>query len=487
MLDREVLVVGDIVCDEWRFVARAAHNPENAFLCVRSAPGKEVISLGGAGLTALCLRQLGVGVRLFGSVAPSNRGTYLLSLLRAAKINSAAVALNSAGMPRKLRDVSDTGQILVRHDIEDPYPEDAPSLFDVDAYKQALPTAACVVVSDYCKGYLNGQRQVLVDLARSAGVPVFVDCKAAVLDRYDGVTGIKINMPTAAAFAPKNTSKKALVEYVHRYMQPGVTVVTCGADGVAWCMGDQPRRLRFDLAHAGGNAVGAGDAFFAGFVTWLLMAPSFSGMTPALVRDALLFGHVTAVDKLRTVVPELSPARSLATYCRERSRGSIKHKIMPASAFAAFARACHSAGDKVVFTNGCFDIFHAGHLRVLQRAKQLGDVVVVALDSDANIKRLKGADRPVYDEQTRANILAALQLVDAITIFTDDETHSTLRALITDCQPDFLVKGGDYRPTECVGWAEVTQRQNPGEVVCCDYLPNVSTTNIINGLKGEHV
>lgn len=487
MLDREVLVVGDIVCDEWRFVARAAHNPENAFLCLRSEPGKEIISLGGAGLTALCLRQLGARVRLFGAVSLSDRGAKLMSLLRTAGINASSVSMSARDMSRKLRDVSDVGQILVRHDIEDPRPDAVPSLFDVDAYKQALLNASCVVVSDYCKGYLNGQRQVLVDLATAAGVPVFVDCKAAVLDRYDGVTGIKINLPTAATFASKTGSKKAIADYVHRRMQPAVTVVTCGAEGVTWCMDAHTRRLRFDLAHAGSNAVGAGDAFFAGFVTWLLMAPSLSGMTPALVRDALLFGHVTAVDKLRTVVPELSPSRALATYCRERSRGAIKHKIMPPSAFAAFARACHLAGDKVAFTNGCFDIFHAGHLRVLQQAKQLGEVVVVALDSDVNVTRLKGADRPVYDEQARANILAALQLVDAVTIFTDDETNTTLRDLIVACRPDFLVKGGDYHPHDCVGWEEMTQRPDPGEVVCCEYLPNVSTTNIINSLRGAHV
>lgn len=156
---------------------------------------------------------------------------------------------------------------------------------------------------------------------------------------------------------------------------------------------------------------------------------------------------------------------------------AIKNKLLSHKDLEAKLRAWRSAQKTIVFTNGCFDILHRGHVEYLAQAADLGDVLVVGLNTDASVKRLKGESRPVNDEQSRALLLSALQFVDAVVLFDDDTPYE----LIKQVQPDVLVKGNDYKPEEIVGYDIVTARG--GKILTIDLVEGFSTTNIIKRMK----
>ena len=155
---------------------------------------------------------------------------------------------------------------------------------------------------------------------------------------------------------------------------------------------------------------------------------------------------------------------------------TIKNKLLSREALETKLAEWRSAGETIVFTNGCFDILHRGHVEYLAQAADLGDKLIVGLNTDASVKRLKGESRPVNDEKSRALLLSALQFVDAVVFFDEDTPYD----LIKQVQPDILVKGNDYKPEEIVGYDIVTAKG--GKVLTIDLVEGFSTTNIISRL-----
>ncbi len=157
---------------------------------------------------------------------------------------------------------------------------------------------------------------------------------------------------------------------------------------------------------------------------------------------------------------------------------TFKNKILELSSYRILLKDLKKLGHKIVFTNGCFDILHLGHITYLEEAKAKGDILVVGLNSDDSVKRLKGPERPIKDEKSRASILAALSSVDVVIIFEDDTPISLIKAV----QPDILVKGGDYKKEQIVG-ADFVERTG-GQVVIIPFLEGHSSTDLINKLNG---
>lgn len=492
MASRDVVVVGDIVCDDWRFVARNSHNPENAVLCLSGSSG--FISPGGAGLTALLLRQLGASVTLLSRVDNSQHAKRVLDRLREWDIDVSYVGkVDHWSMPIKTRYMNDD-RILVRHDSEEFSPEYCPSgRIDPGVFERLISDARCVVVSDYNKGYLHAKRLQLSRIVNRYNVPMFVDCKANQISEYGTVTGYKINADAALDFGRnlghdmQIVSEKDPCAFVYNQTHPQFVIMTTGEDGAEYHIDGKTYTAPVVSLQKGCIAVGAGDAFMAGSVMWMLLNQLLHDITPDSVRDAVLAGQVTAAEYINKDGDQLSGAKLLSEFCQAKFAVKPYGKIVAKSVFESFARSSGNTGKKVVFTNGCFDVLHEGHLHLLHEAKKRGDILVVAVDSDENVRRLKGAGRPVQNEQTRAKILAAMDIVDAVTIFTDTADNAQLRRLIQKCKPHYLVKGGDYRPEDCVGWEEMTQRKNPGRIVCCSLIPDVSTTKIITKVRGANV
>ena len=491
MADKDVVVVGDIVCDDWRFVARKSRNPENALLCVGGTT--RVINPGGAGLTAVFLSQLGANVTLFSRVDNSPHARQILDCLREWNIDVTNVCkLKRWTMPVKTRYVNDE-TILLRHDAEEMPGHCSAGRLDINAFEQAVSRAQCVVVSDYNKGYLRAKRSHLSRVVKQHNVPMFVDCKAAQISKYDAVTGYKINADAALKFGrclgldAQIESEKDPCAFVYNQMRPNFVIMTTGEDGADYHIDGKTYSAPVVDLQKGLNTVGAGDAFMAGAVRWMLLHQLTQDNSLNILHDIVLAGHIAAATHIDKDGERLSYDKLLADFCRIKFAVKPHGKIVSNLIFHLFARSSGVAGKTVVFTNGCFDVLHAGHLHLLHEAKKQGNILVVAVDSDDNARRLKGPSRPVQDAQTRAKILAAMDIVDAVTIFDDTADNAQLRQLITNCQPHYLVKGGDYKPEECVGWEEMTQRQNPGNVVCCSLFPGISTTKIIKKMREQHV
>ena len=156
----------------------------------------------------------------------------------------------------------------------------------------------------------------------------------------------------------------------------------------------------------------------------------------------------------------------------------LSDKIIPGTKIADLSSKLHESARKIVFTNGCFDIIHAGHVTYLAQAKALGDVLILGLNSDASVKRLKGDNRPINNEQDRALVLAALSSVDYVLIFEEDTPYNLIKLV----QPDILVKGGDWQPSEIIGSDLVLARG--GEVLSLKFVEGLSTTGILQKLRG---
>ncbi len=156
----------------------------------------------------------------------------------------------------------------------------------------------------------------------------------------------------------------------------------------------------------------------------------------------------------------------------------ISKKILDNESLDVWLRQCREHGDKIVFSNGCFDILHRGHVEYLSKAADLGDVLIIGLNTDASVRRLKGESRPVNGQESRALLLAALSFVDAVVFFDEDTPYN----LINKVQPDVLVKGKDYKPEDVVGYDIVTSKG--GKVITIDLVDGFSTTNIINKING---
>lgn len=306
MVRRDVAVIGDVVCDDWRCVAFNPHNPENAVFCVNSAPGTELILPGGAGLTALCLQQLGANVTLFSRVDTSAQSARILDVLARFGVNIAHVAqVPDWRMPVKTRYFANN-KILLRHDIESINDINSTSgRFDVNGFESIIYAAECVVVSDYDKGYLHARRISLIDIAARHAVPVFVDCKGQHISQFNGATAFKINDNAATVFSvlPERAANFVtdLCAVIHGTHRPQLTVVTHGAAGASFHVDGQthcepPFAPRQDC-----NAVGAGDAFMAGMALWLLNHGGGKSITLETARDAVKAGHVVANEKINTI------------------------------------------------------------------------------------------------------------------------------------------------------------------------------------------
>lgn len=159
----------------------------------------------------------------------------------------------------------------------------------------------------------------------------------------------------------------------------------------------------------------------------------------------------------------------------------LTDKILPRLKIADISKELHASGRRIVFTNGCFDIIHAGHVCYLSQAKALGDILILGLNSDASVRRLKGDARPINTEQDRAIVLAAFGFVDFVTIFEEDTPYELIRQV----QPDILVKGGDWQTNQIVGSDLVLERG--GKVLSLSFVEGLSTTGILDKLRGKHV
>jgi D-beta-D-heptose 7-phosphate kinase/D-beta-D-heptose 1-phosphate adenosyltransferase len=422
---------------------------------------------GGAGNVALNVRSLGAQAVLIGVTGVDAAADSLRALLEQKGVQCSFIQVTGFPTVTKLRVLSQHQQ-LIRLDFEDDA-SPIPWATVIDAYRQHIKDANIVLLSDYAKGSLGCVAE-LIRLAHEAGKPVLVDPKGSDFTRYRGATVVTPNWSEFITVVGPCKGEQTLEQKgrsLCEQLELEALLITRGERGMTLI---PHRSARRDLpAHAAEvyDVTGAGDTVIATLATGLAGGLSLAEAT-ALANTAA--GLVVA--KLGTASVSMAELTA-ALHVRAHSASGIvgEDQLMTLVAQA------RERGERIVMTNGCFDILHAGHVYYLEAARKLGDRLIVAVNDDSSVKRLKGAERPVNPLPRRMVVLDALAAVDWVVSFSEDTPERLLGRLL----PDVLVKGGDYTPDRIAGASVVTA--HGGEVVVIDYLEGFSTSDLIGDLR----
>ena len=468
-----ILVIGDIMLDRYLWGKVGRISPEAPVPVVQLQHTSE--TLGGAGNVAANLVGLGCAVTLVGLCGRDGRAECLKRLLDGKGVDHFLIEDDSRPTVAKTRIMAQKQQIMRLDDekIHAPAPEIAHRIREL--VNRELTRCQVVILSDYGKGLL-GARDLsaeMIDLARKAGRPVLVDPKGPDWEYYRQATCITPNIAELEAVAGKGLEgNEALLIRSASQIRDRIglqwLLVTRGALGMCLLGPDNqvisiPAQARevYDVS-------GAGDTVIATLAAAVAVGASFEqAARTANTAAGIVVGKLGSQPVLNS---ELETAL--------RFSGGGGHFPYSAAKMAAMdgamakVREWRTAGDRVVFTNGCFDLLHPGHVSLLYQARALGDRLVVGLNTDASVRRLKGKGRPILGEQDRAAILGALACVDLVVHFDEDTPLSLIEAL----RPDILVKGSDYTPEQVVGKALV--ESYGGGVRLVELVSNYSTTRI---------
>ncbi len=474
-----LLVLGDLVLDRFTHGDVSRVSPEAPVVVLRAERGET--RPGGAAGVAVLLRALQAGVTLAGVVGDDDDGRLLRTLLRAEDVDCGPV-LCDPGRPTTSKERLIAGaahrppQPLLRVDREDARPLDAVHEHRLlGALLEEIDGHDAVLVSDYAKGV--GTPALLarvIEHARQRRVPVFVDpARIADYARYRGAallspnrveaelaSGKPIRTPDEArAVARELCTRFAVGAVLVKLDGEGMVLVTAGDDGRAY-----PTRPRpvCDVAGAGDMVLAMVALCRAAGLEWEYVVP--------------LANIAAGLEVERPGVAPVSWAEIHAELIDCTTAGLGKRVSL--DGMASLAESYRAAGESIVFTNGCFDLLHPGHVACLQEAAGLGDVLVVAVNSDRSVRRLKGPDRPVLGADDRAAMLAALECVDHVLVFDADTPHEILRRI----RPDVLVKGGTCRPDDIAG-REIVEGYG-GSVCLTGAVAGVSTTAIVHACRG---
>lgn len=462
-----VLVAGDVMLDRYWHGPTGRISPEAPVPVVRVTELED--RPGGAGNVGLNMAALGARAELVGLTGDDEAARLLEERLAAAGVGCHFQKV--AGLPTitKLRVISRQQQLL-RLDFEESFQDQDPAPF-AERVRTALPGCGALVLSDYAKGALR-DCQGLIRLARDAGVPVLVDPKGTDFERYRGATLLTPNLSEFEAVAGPVPDEKTLIEKGQKLLADldlEALLITRSERGMTLLRAGQPELHLPARAREVFDVTGAGDTVIS------TLAVALAAGSP--MEDAVALANIAAgivVGKLGTAVvsaPELRRA--------VHQNGGLGRGVMSEEQLLIAIEDARDQGEKIVFTNGCFDIIHAGHVGYLDSARRLGDRLVLAVNSDASVKRLKGPGRPINPLERRMAVLAALEAVDYVVAFDTD----TPEPLLEKIKPDVLVKGGDYTVDQVVG-ADIVQAYG-GKVEVLDFVEDISTTHIVQRIRGS--
>ncbi|WIE07448.1 MULTISPECIES: bifunctional D-glycero-beta-D-manno-heptose-7-phosphate kinase/D-glycero-beta-D-manno-heptose 1-phosphate adenylyltransferase HldE [Providencia] len=459
-----VLVVGDVMLD------RYWHGPANRISPEAPVPVVKVTMVeerpGGAANVAMNIASLGANSRLVGLTGIDDAAKALTKNLNTVQVRCDFVAIPTHPTITKLRVLS-RNQQLIRLDFEEGF-ENVDVAPVLERIEQALPHIGALVLSDYAKGALTHVEKMIA-LANKANVPVLIDPKGNNFERYRGATLLTPNMSEFEAIVGPCKNNQDVEEKGMKLLQSlelKALLITRSEQGMSLIRRDEAPLHLPTQAQEVFDVTGAGDTVIG------VLAASIASGRP--LHEACALANAAAgvvVGKLGT-----STVSPIELENAIRGRADTGFGVMTESELKQAVENARLRGERVVMTNGCFDILHAGHVSYLANARKLGDRLIVAVNSDASTRRLKGETRPVNPLEQRMTVLGALGAVDWVVAFEED----TPQRLIAEVLPDILVKGGDYRPEEIAGSAEVWAAG--GEVKVLNFEDGISTTNIIKNI-----
>ena len=461
----KLLVIGDVMLDRYWHGTSSRISPEAPVPVVQV--GNQEDRPGGAGNVALNIAALGSAATLIGVVGEDDNAKDLESRLSAAGVYCEFLRSPDKPTITKLRVISQHQQ-LIRLDFEDKF--DDQDVAELQTLAESLiPSAQALVLSDYAKGALNDV-SALIALARKQNIPIIVDPKGTDFKKYRGATLLTPNLNEFEAVVGPCANEDELVTKglaLISELDLQAMLITRGEHGMTLLRPDSeelhlPARARevFDVTGAGdtvisvlASALAAGDD--------LADATAIANLAAGLVVGKLGTAAISGPELRRAIMSEQNSGMG----------------VMTAEQLRIAVHDAKAHGEKIVFTNGCFDIIHAGHVGYLSEARKLGDRLVVAINADDSVLRLKGAGRPINPVERRMAVLDGLEAVDWVVSFDEDTPESLLESL----QPDILVKGGDYSLDQVVGGKYVLSYG--GEVKALEFLDDCSTSAIVEKMK----
>ncbi|MCX4187614.1 bifunctional D-glycero-beta-D-manno-heptose-7-phosphate kinase/D-glycero-beta-D-manno-heptose 1-phosphate adenylyltransferase HldE [Methylophaga sp. OBS4] len=469
-----VAVVGDLMLDRFYFGKASRISPEAPVPVVNVERLEDVP--GGAGNVAMNIASLGASCDVSGVTGQDEAADMLRQRLNSVGVNCLFHQSSQAGTIIKSRIVSSHQQLL-RLDFETFFAGEVAKELHQLAEK-VFDQAQVMVLSDYNKGTL-ADPQFWIQAAKQKNIQVLVDPKGNDFSKYRGADLITPNMSEFEAVAGTVESEADLISKAQtliKQLDIKAILITRSEHGMSLIHADETEFHLPAIAKEVADVTGAGDTVISTLAAALAAGES--------LENAVTLANVAAsivVSKLGTSTvsgPELQ-----AEYQRHQGIYNTDHSIGGAVTIEQLKIAVDQAkkrGEKIVFTNGCFDILHAGHVSYLQQARELGDRLIVAINTDESVTKLKGEGRPINTAERRLTVLAGLSAVDWVTCFPGDTPEQLLRLI----QPDILVKGGDYDKKGVVGW-EIVEGYG-GEVKVMGLTENCSTTAIVNKINQKN-
>jgi D-beta-D-heptose 7-phosphate kinase/D-beta-D-heptose 1-phosphate adenosyltransferase len=460
-----VVVAGDVMLDRYLFGGTDRISPEAPVPVVRVRETDD--RAGGAANVAVNLASLGVETTLLGVTGKDEEAAVLKAVLEQQQIKCRFEAVRNWPTTTKTR-VQSRGQQLIRLDREEQGLSGSDALPGL--LQKALKSASAVVLSDYGKGAL-GNVSAMIDQCRKANIPVLVDPKGSDFDKYRGATVLTPNQSEFESVVGVCESEDELVAHARTViadLELGALLVTRSEKGMLLVEASDEPIFLSTRAREVFDVTGAGDTVIA-----VLAGALASGESLAAAAALSNFAAGLVVRKIG--VSSVSPSEIRAAL---HQRGQGGRGLVSEVDLATMVSEAKLQNESVVMTNGCFDFLHAGHVAYLEEAKSLGDRLIVAVNDDESVRRLKGDGRPVNALQDRMAVLAGLAAVDWVVPFSEDTPARLIQMML----PDILVKGGDYRPDEIAGAKDVLK--NGGEVRVLAFREGHSSSNIIDKLRG---
>lgn len=464
-----ILVIGDLMIDHYLWGSCERISPEAPVQVVDIA--KETTVLGGAGNVVSNLVTLGARVSVCSVIGNDDNGVELISLLKEIDVDVSNIVIQDGRKTSKKSRVIAASQQILRYDKES---KEEISKSSTDTLLNSLISTVCnydaVILSDYGKGVLTKEFcKEVISICNKKSVKVLVDPKGSDYSKYSGAYLLTPNkkeaiQATKIDIKDKESLREALLK-MKKDANLTISLITLSEDGIATY--DDEMKLFPTVAKEVFDVTGAGDTVIASI--------AFAISAGKNIEESAKFANLAAgvvVGKIGSATVTLGEIEEYeATLHKSTSDAHIKSF----EEIQTVVKRYKDSGKKVVFTNGCFDILHVGHVKYLQIAKSFGDVLIVGLNSDASVSRLKGPSRPVNIAEDRAYLLAALEAVDFVVPFEEDTPYELIKMI----KPDTLVKGGDYEGKSVIG------TEFAHELKLVDFVDGKSTTKTIQKIKGD--
>ena len=464
-----LLVIGDLMIDQYLWGSSERISPEAPVQVINIDRDSKV--LGGAGNVVNNLKTLGAQVDIMSVVGSCEISNELMNLLEDIKVNTKFLITQKNRISSKKTRIIASQQQVVRYDRESSDDIDAESQKTIiKTFNNIVNDYEVILLSDYGKGILTNQlTQSLINIAKKYNKKVLVDPKGIDYLKYKGAFLLTPNKKEASIATKVNILDDAsltdAIVKLKSMCNLDISLITLSEHGIA--IYDGKLRTLPTAAKEVFDVTGAGDTVLAslGFA----LACGYS------IDDAVAFSNLAGGVVVGKIGSATATINEIIEYESSLNKSSSDKHIKSQTEIAKLTQKLKLKGKKIVFTNGCFDLIHSGHIHYLESAKNFGDILILGLNSDRSVTSLKGMGRPINSQGDRAYIMAALEVVDYVVIFDEDTPYELIKSI----QPHILVKGGDYREKEVIG------QDIADELKIVEFIDGKSSTKTIAKIKQQ--